>query len=307
MGSSSSKNCCSFEKIRRMTSTISFLLKATFNSFEFFEDVSKENLQLGDIILFPIRTSPKFSSWKHAGVYYGNKKVIHFNREGISIQGIDAMEGPREKHQILRLKQGINEEAFLKKADAMLKAKTTYDCFTNNCIHFALFLLDMEEFYHEIVSDVEVDNGNDAGEEEFFCKLAHEEFGVLGSYPSSWKHTGVYYGSKKVNHFNGQVYIQGIDAMERIKGKYQILRLKQGINEEAFLKKADAMLNAKTTYNCFTNNCIHFALFLLDMEEFYHEIVPLNMTGQVDQNECNRARQFQNNMSQREIPLRHFP
>uniref|UniRef100_A0A8C0JBN8 NlpC/P60 domain-containing protein n=1 Tax=Chelonoidis abingdonii TaxID=106734 RepID=A0A8C0JBN8_CHEAB len=52
---------------------------ATFNSFEFFEDVSKENLQLGDIILFPIRTSPKFSSWKHAGVYYGNKKVIHFN------------------------------------------------------------------------------------------------------------------------------------------------------------------------------------------------------------------------------------
>ncbi|KAH1183573.1 uncharacterized protein LOC123344360 [Mauremys mutica] len=201
MGSSSSKNCCSSEKRWRMKPTISFILKAMFSNFwGFFEVVSKENLRVGDIILIPMDTSLQSSSWKHAGVYYGNKKVIHFDGDGIYIQGIDAMERTRGKYQIVRLKQGINEEAFLKKADAMLNAKTKYNCFTNNCIHFALSLLDMEEFYHEIVSEVQVGNGNDAGEE-----------------------------------------------------------------------------------------------------------VPLNMAGQVDQNECNRARQFQHNVPQREIPLRNFP
>ncbi|XP_043350372.1 uncharacterized protein LOC122456190 isoform X2 [Dermochelys coriacea] len=136
--------------------------------------------------------------------------------------------------------------------------------------------------------------------------------------PRSCKHVGVYCGKKRVVHFDGITHIHGIDAMERTRGKYQILRLKRRINEDAFLKKVDDMLNAEATYHCVKNNCIHFVLSLLDMEEFYHEIVedgngndageqvPLNMTGQVDQNECNRARQFQNNLPQREIPLRNF-
>ncbi|KAM7151418.1 uncharacterized protein RBU57_012075 [Macrochelys suwanniensis] len=109
--------------------------------------------------------------------------------------------------------------------------------------------------------------------------------------------------------------------MERTRGKYQIVRLKQGINEEAFLKKVDVMLNAKTTYNCLTNNCIHFALSLLGTEEFYHEIVtdvevgngndegeqvPLNMLGQADQNEYRRVTIFQNNVPQREISSCNF-
>ncbi|EMP38919.1 AP-3 complex subunit beta-2 [Chelonia mydas] len=137
-------------KSQRASTSISFTLKATFNYSDcFFETVPKENIQLGDIILFRMDTSLQSSSWKHAGVYCGNKKVVHF--DGIvHIQGIDAMERTRGKCQILRLKRGINKDAFLKKVDAMLNAETTYHCVTNNCIHFALSLLDMEKFYHEI-------------------------------------------------------------------------------------------------------------------------------------------------------------
>ncbi|CAM5089872.1 unnamed protein product [Natator depressus] len=186
-------------KSQKASTSISFTLKATFNYSDcFFETVPKENIQLGDIILFRIDTSLQSSSWKHAGVYCGNKKVVHFDRI-VHIQGIDAMERTRGKCQILRLKREINKDAFLKKVDAMLNAETTYHCVTNNCIHFALSLLDMEKFYHEIFTLVEDGNGNDAGEQ-----------------------------------------------------------------------------------------------------------VPLNMTGQVDQNEYNRAGQFQNNMPQREIPLRNI-
>ncbi|XP_074989032.1 uncharacterized protein LOC142073363 isoform X1 [Caretta caretta] len=174
MGSSSSKETGRTEaptlpfsrpKSQRVMSPISFTLKATLNYlFCFFETVPKENIQLGDIILFPMATSLQSSIWKHVGVYCGNKEVVHF--DGIvHKQGIKAMERERGEYQILRLKRRINKDAFQKKVEDMLNAETTYHCLTNNCIHFAFSLLDMENFYHKIFTPIKDGNGNDAGEQ----------------------------------------------------------------------------------------------------------------------------------------------
>ncbi|XP_075620281.1 uncharacterized protein LOC142603452 [Balearica regulorum gibbericeps] len=128
---------------------------------EFFEEVSERNMQPGDIVLVPFLSATGLNStiFQHAAVYCGDGEVIHFQgtspfgKSGlISKEGFNAMKKERGKFRILRKKGGINLNAFRCKVRNAMCSEAYYDLCTNNCIHFALYLLDMAEFYMKLVS-----------------------------------------------------------------------------------------------------------------------------------------------------------
>ncbi|XP_054692913.1 uncharacterized protein LOC129210757 isoform X2 [Grus americana] len=135
---------------------------------EFFEEVSESNLQPGDIVLVPFLSTPGINSniFQHAAVYCGDGEVIHFqnmsssDKSGrISKEGFNAMKKERGKCRILRKKGGINLNDFRCKVRKAMCSEAYYDLYINNCIHFALYLLDMAEFYMKLV---EVQNEDDS-------------------------------------------------------------------------------------------------------------------------------------------------
>lgn len=67
--------------------------------------------------------------------------------------------------------------------------------------------------------------------------------------------------------------------MLKSRGKYQIYRKKAGVDLDAFQKKVREVMNSTAQYSLTGNNCIHFALYLLDLSDFYSEAVSME-TGQ---------------------------
>lgn len=63
------------------------------------------------------------------------------------------------------------------------------------------------------------------------------------------------------------------------RGKCQIFRKKAGVDLDAFQKKVKEVMNSTAQYSLTENNCIHFALYLLDLVDFYLEAVSME-TGQ---------------------------
>ncbi|GAB0193914.1 hypothetical protein GRJ2_001856700 [Grus japonensis] len=138
---------------------------------EFFEEVSESNVQPGDIVLVPClnKTGIIRKLFQHAAVYCGDGEVIHFQnttstssgKSGrISKEGFEAMIQERGKCQILRKKGGISLSDFNSKIKELMNSKANYNVCINNCIHFALYLLDMVKFYKE---RVEIQNEDDSG------------------------------------------------------------------------------------------------------------------------------------------------
>ncbi|XP_064933215.1 uncharacterized protein LOC102084684 isoform X3 [Columba livia] len=128
---------------------------------EIFEQVLNGTLQPGDILLFPLDGSNSTIAQallRHAAVYCGNGEVIHF-------QGIDCKESPgviskegllkmrknRGLFDVYRKKDGVVLKEFNNRVRTAMNSEAKYDPYTNNCIHFALYLLGLQEFYSNLV------------------------------------------------------------------------------------------------------------------------------------------------------------
>nr|XP_021136334.1 uncharacterized protein LOC106145967 isoform X6 [Columba livia] len=134
---------------------------------EIFEQVLNGTLQPGDILLFPLDGSNSTIAQallRHAAVYCGNGEVIHFVGTGtagpsssqtipglISKQGYQTLIKERGQCRIYRKKGGVNLSDFRNRVRNAMRSEANYNAYTNNCIHFALSLLDLLEFYSELV------------------------------------------------------------------------------------------------------------------------------------------------------------
>ena len=85
---------------------------------------------------------------------------------------------------------------------------------------------------------------------------------------------------------SGLISKEGFNAMKKERGKCRILQKKGGINFNDFHCKVRKAMNGEAYYSLRRNNCIHFALYLLDMAEFYMKLVSTELgvtTGVVGQ------------------------
>lgn len=70
----------------------------------------------------------------------------------ISKEGFKAMKKKREKCRIYRKVGGIDLSEFRRKVREAMDSEAEYSLVFNNCIHFALHLLGLMEFYKKPVS-----------------------------------------------------------------------------------------------------------------------------------------------------------
>lgn len=63
--------------------------------------------------------------------------------------------------------------------------------------------------------------------------------------------------------------------MRQQRGKGKVLRKKEGINLETFKRKVRELMNSTAKYNLLENNCINFALYLLDLGNFSFQSVSM--------------------------------
>ncbi|KAM6125302.1 uncharacterized protein FYN12_006873 [Phoenicopterus ruber ruber] len=144
----------------KMYNGLKFLLsKSIPGREEVFEEVSESKMEPGDIVLFPLDgTSGVRKLFKHAGVYCGDGEVIHFqntvsegNSGRIIKEGFNAMKTGRGECNIYRKKGGIDLNYIKSKVREAMNSKADYSLLKNNCIHFALSLLGLEDFAKELV------------------------------------------------------------------------------------------------------------------------------------------------------------
>ncbi|XP_065497523.1 uncharacterized protein LOC135992357 isoform X2 [Caloenas nicobarica] len=146
------------------------LFKSIPGRREIFEEVSESELQPGDIVLFPMDGSNKFmfgAIFKHAAVYCGDGEVIHFlgtdtpNSSGhrsscktcgdIVKSGYKALIKESGQCRIYRKKGGVDLSDFHSRVRRAMNSEADSNACTNNCIHFALSLLGLEEFSSQLV------------------------------------------------------------------------------------------------------------------------------------------------------------
>ncbi|XP_075015648.1 uncharacterized protein LOC142086489 [Calonectris borealis] len=156
---------------QREQQALQFLFsKSIPNCGEVFEEVLESKLQPGDILLFPLDiSSVSGSSFKHAAVYCGEGEVIHFqntcsrgNSGRISKEGFRAMKKERGKCQIYRKKGRIDLNGFHSKVKDAMNSEAKYYPGKNNCIHFALYLLGLVDFYMDLV-EIQNEGGSCSG------------------------------------------------------------------------------------------------------------------------------------------------
>ncbi|XP_064013252.1 uncharacterized protein LOC135182767 isoform X2 [Pogoniulus pusillus] len=149
--------------------TVTFVLhKSIPDHEEVFENVPEGEIQPGDILLFP--TEDSGSLFKHAAVYLGDTEVIHFqgvageeNTGQISKEGFQAMKKVRGKCQVYRKRGGIKVNEFRMKVREVMNSTGSYYPGSNNCIHFALWLLDLTDFCEQLVEIRKEDSKDEAG------------------------------------------------------------------------------------------------------------------------------------------------
>ncbi|XP_064933257.1 uncharacterized protein LOC135580593 isoform X2 [Columba livia] len=160
------------ESVAREYTSIKFLWSKSLPGHEdIFEEVSESKLQPGDILLFP-ESNANFISralFKHAAVYCGDGEVIHFQSTGkghgglISKQGFEALKRERGECHIYQKKGGVDLNDLRSKVRIAMDSEAEYSLRTNNCIHFALSLLGLEEFSSELVQIQDEDDSCSTG------------------------------------------------------------------------------------------------------------------------------------------------
>ncbi|GAB0193913.1 hypothetical protein GRJ2_001856600 [Grus japonensis] len=284
---------------------------------EFFEEVSESNLQPGDIVLVPFLSTPGINSniFQHAAVYCGDGGVIHFQRMipsdksgRISKEGFNAMKKERGKCRILRKKGGINLNDFRCKVRKAMNGEAYYSLRRNNCIHFALYLLDMAEFYMklgtggpETWTGPQTVAGAVSTAAFFLCKemlgqhfdevpdgVAEPQPGDLFLFPLAsgcpdwWEgHASVYCGDGEIIHLEGSsgmspsgiVAKHGKSHLLRTRGPAKVLRKKGSLDAAALQQRIRAAMDQVVEYDAVTCNCVHFALALLGLGQFTTDTV----------------------------------
>ncbi|OPJ87001.1 hypothetical protein AV530_017562 [Patagioenas fasciata monilis] len=156
--------------ISRSLTTRFLLFKSVHGQGEIFNEVSESELHPGDILLFPLDRSNNIivqMIFRHAAVYCGDGEVIHFAATGtqrkrdmissrttsgvIAKEGLVKMKKERGNYLIYRKKGGINLNDFRRKVMEAMNSEAEYCASKNNCIHFALSLLGLEEFCSQLV------------------------------------------------------------------------------------------------------------------------------------------------------------
>lgn len=139
-----------------------------------FMEVPENSIKIGDIVLFNMESSSSTSTiFKHATVYCGEGEVIHFqnieksSKGRISKEGFLIMRHQRGKCKVLRKREGFNHETFKKKVKELMNSTANYNLVNNNCINFALYLLDVGDFSFQ--------SPNSHGEEPVLARLTHNE------------------------------------------------------------------------------------------------------------------------------------
>ncbi|OXB59360.1 hypothetical protein ASZ78_016101, partial [Callipepla squamata] len=149
-----------FSPKERTAQMTEFLLRDFIPRYEeVFINVLERNMQAGDLVLLNIESSSSPSIiFKHAAVYCGEGEVIHFQDTGnlrrgrIIKEGFQVMKDQRGKCQVLRKKSGVNPETFKNKVKLLMNSTAEYRLLRNNCINFALYLLDLGRFSFQTVS-----------------------------------------------------------------------------------------------------------------------------------------------------------
>ncbi|XP_064013258.1 uncharacterized protein LOC135182772 [Pogoniulus pusillus] len=140
--------------------TIHFMLyKSIPGQGEVFQEVAETAPQPGDILLFPLSSYGSCSSlFRHAAVCCGDAEVIHFqntdvqNNVGqVSKEGFCALRRERGSCLMYRKRDGIDLKEFHGKVREAMHSTGSYYPGTNNCIHFALWLLGLEGSYMHLV------------------------------------------------------------------------------------------------------------------------------------------------------------
>ncbi|XP_068000249.1 uncharacterized protein [Melanerpes formicivorus] len=140
--------------------TIHFLLhKGTPGHEEVLEEVAEAALQPGDMVLFPLHQYGSCSSlFTHAAVYLGDAEVIHFqntdvrrNIGQICKEGFHAVTRARGKYLMYRKRGGMDRMELNSNVRMAMNSTGNYQPGTKNCIHFALWLLGLEDFYMDLV------------------------------------------------------------------------------------------------------------------------------------------------------------
>ncbi|XP_065498137.1 uncharacterized protein LOC135992714 isoform X1 [Caloenas nicobarica] len=164
------------------TTTRFLLFKSVPGHGQIFEEVFEGDLQPGDIVLFPMDRSNNIivqTIFRHAAVYCGDDEVIHFGATStqrkrdvissrmttgmIAKEGLLRMKKERGNYQIYRKIDGVNLNGFRRKVKEAMNSKAEYCASSNNCIHFALSLLGLEEFSSQLVEIQDEDGSRDSG------------------------------------------------------------------------------------------------------------------------------------------------
>ncbi|XP_068000255.1 uncharacterized protein [Melanerpes formicivorus] len=305
----------------RQYKAIQFLLhKSIPERGEIFDDVTEEEMQPGDIVLFPTENLQSTCFlFKHAAVCLGDGEVIHLQgRTGegntglISKEGFQAMKKAIGNCQIYRKRGGIDLNDFHSKVRKVMIRGAKDHPDTNNCIHFALWLLGLEDFYRQLVEIQNKDCKEEAvsssserlynaiqfllrkrisGHGKVFDEVTEEEMqpGDIVLVPMDdknplyclFKHAAVYIGDGEVIQFQGstgepgQISKEGFQAMKMATQKCQIYRKRGGIDLNDFHSKVREAMHSKAKYHLGTNNCIHFALWLLGLADFNIQLVEI--------------------------------
>ncbi|XP_064013257.1 uncharacterized protein LOC135182771 [Pogoniulus pusillus] len=283
-------------------------------------------MQPGDIVLVPIEDWRHLHFlFKHAAVYLGDGEVIHFqgrgDKNGVGVaskQGFEAMKKERGKYKIYRKRGGIDLDEFQSRVKEAMNSEAKYHTVYNNCIHFALWLLGLGNFYHKPVEIPREDGKEEAmastsvrqyemtkfllhkrtpGHGEVFDVVPEgevqpgdillfptEDSGSLGSF---FRHAAVYRGDGDVIHFqgmagkrdSGRVTMEDLEAMRRERGEWRIYRKRGGIDRGDFRRKVREAVNRDSSADLPYNNCIHFALWLLGLDNIYLQLVEIPNEG----------------------------
>nr|XP_021136990.1 uncharacterized protein LOC102099049 [Columba livia]XP_021136991.1 uncharacterized protein LOC102099049 [Columba livia] len=248
------------ESVAREYTSIKFLWsKSLPDHGVIFEEVSEQDLQPGDIVLFPMMSSYKMCSkvFQHAAVYCRDGEVIHFlvgsdttslgqisgfTYEGMIVKsGFIALKNKRGKCKIYRKKGGVNRNDLDSEVEKAMNSEAKYSLYKNNCIHFALSLLGLEEFYSELVQiQDEGDSSRSGGAKNHIHGEISEKGpernlppGNIVSFPlesssekhsNVFKHAAVYCGSGEVAKFQDSGTQSTEDLISSQKCRGEIVR-----------------------------------------------------------------------------------
>ncbi|XP_073918087.1 uncharacterized protein isoform X2 [Castor canadensis] len=164
----------STQSLTGAASTLRFFLSEAFlgQHFEVVE-LERGDPEPGDLFLFKLLSPTGYWCGAHVGVYCGHGEIIHFEGQSpsgsgphpflsswegvVSKQGQRPLQRSRSLWRVLRRRGGVDRALLERRVrEAMEADPQPYHPTRNNCVHFALRLLDVEGSPDWVSVDVDV-------------------------------------------------------------------------------------------------------------------------------------------------------